>query len=202
MGLLDMLMPGSGKAGLRADIDELNRLALAEADRQGLPPKRAVLWEACCNQASDIVVQLFLDNSSKQLDWGLKGKRKKLNRPRLTAVYWWMLLYQIVLFKRRGVDGYHSDDEFSELSQAAHVFIEELASSYEDVVNPGPWEARWQNQMSLEASLGMYNGVMAMLGLRVDADARIMRVSLFTSATEQAFDTNIKRAVAERNGTS
>ena len=104
MAFLDMLIPGRGKAELRSEINALTQLALSESQRQGLPPKRAMLWEACCNQASDLVVQLFLRNSNRQLNWGLKGQRRKLDRPRLTTIYWWLLLYQLVLFKSRGVD--------------------------------------------------------------------------------------------------
>ena len=62
MTILDMIVPGRAKANLRRDIEELNEIALRESQRLSLPPKRAVLWEALCNGASDLVVhdELFV----------------------------------------------------------------------------------------------------------------------------------------------
>lgn len=201
MPIFDALISRRAKASLQREIDELNQAALRHAQRLNMPPDRSALWEACCNEASSVIAQLFISNSDKQLDWGLKGHRKKLNQPRLVAVYWWMLLYELVLLKNRGVEGYHAEDEFGELSHAAHEFIEHLVREPDyDALNPGPWEGRWRSQVSLEAALGVYNRTMELLGLNVDPEARIFRVSHFTSATERGYDANVKAAL-ERNGT-
>ena len=68
------------------------------------------------------------------------------------------------------------------------------------MANPGPWEQGWETQVCLEAALGLYNRIMQALGLRVDLEVRISRVSLFTSASERAFEANVVEPLAGRHG--
>ena len=196
MAIPDIFIPGRVKANLSSNLADLRGLALSHSQEAGLSDQRRALWEACCDGAADLVTQLFVSNSDKRLDWGLKRHRRKLNRPRLTAVYWWMLLYQLVILRNRGLEGLDKDEEFERLRQMAHDFMEALASSPEhEVQNPGPWDAKWDRQVSLEAALGLYNRVMYALKLGVDLEARISRVSLFTSASENAFDVNVRESM-------
>jgi hypothetical protein len=110
-------------------------------------------------------------------------------------------MYQFVLFKHRGVDGFPRDEELPELCRASERFIEHIAHpSNLDFQAPGPWEDRWNNQVSLEASLGLYNRVMEMLNLRVDLDQRIMRVSLFTTAAESIYDSKVRDSLLNGRG--
>jgi hypothetical protein len=148
------------------------------------------------------MLQLFVDNEDKNVDWRLKGHRRKLNPPRLVAVYWWMVHYQLVLFKNRGAEGYDVEDEFSELLGTAQGFLRHLMSidGY-GTVDPGQWADGWASQTSLEAALGLYNVMMQILGLRIDLEQRINRVSLFTSASERAYDSIVKMEASRRNGT-
>ena len=193
MAFTDIFIPGRIKLNLTSDLSALKETAYLQSKSAGLSRQRIALWEACCDGAADLMAQLFIKNQIKQLDWDLKKRRRKLNRPRLQTIYWWMLLYQLVLLRNRGLDGYDKDQEFECLRQVAFDFIEELASSPEnDVANPGPWGDGWYRQVSLEAALGLYNGVMQVFGVYVDMEARIYRVSLFTSASERAYDSNIK----------
>jgi len=201
MVIVDRVVPGRLKTNLRRAILGLNQAARLEVSRQALPPRTATLWEAMCDGASDILHQLLVKNGDKHLDWGLKRARHKINEPRLVVMYWWLLLYQLVMFRNRGVAGYSVEEEFPGLRHAAHQFIAHLASSNNFRVGmPDPWEERWETQVSLEASLGLYNRVMGMLGMYVDLDKRIFRVSLFTSATERVYDSVIRRRLSERNG--
>ena len=188
-------LPGFAKARLRSDIAELRRIAL-EFGGGRLNGKRAALWAACCDSAADTITQLFVRNSDKTLDWGLRRHRKRLDGQRLAAIYWWMLLYQLVLFRNRGIDGYDKVADFEALRDAADALMAELVRlPHIGAVNPGPWQEHWQRQVALEAALDMYNSVMNVMGIRINREARIMRVSLFTSATERAYETVTKRAV-------
>ena len=192
-------LSGSSKSRLRSDIDELLRISL-EFGARNLDRKRAALWSACCEGAADTIAQLFVQNSDKSLDWGLKRHRKRLNEQRLAAIYWWMLLYQLVLFRNRGIDGYDRVEDFDALSAAASELMAELVSlPHIGAVNPGPWQERWQRQVALEAALDIYNSVMEALALRINTEARVMQVSLFTSATERRFNTLTKPAVLTAN---
>lgn len=143
-----------------------------------------------------------MESADKTVDWKLKGHKRKLTPPRLVAVYWWMVLYQLVLFKNRGAEGYDVECEFSELLGTAQGFLKNLISldGY-GAVDPGQWDDGWASQVSLEAALGLYNRVMQLLGQRIDIEQRIYRVSLFTAASERAYDVNIKVESSRRNGT-
>ncbi len=186
---------GSSKSRLRSDINELHRISL-EFGTPKLDRKRAALWSACCEGAADTLAQLFVQNTDRTLDWGLKRQRKRLNAQNLAAIYWWMLLYQLVLFRNRGIDGYDRGDDFDALCDTADDLMAELIRlPHIGAVNPGTWQEHWQRQVALEAALDMYNCVMGALGIRVNTEARVMQVSLFTSATERRFNAVTKPAV-------
>ena len=202
MPILDALMPGKAKANTRNAIAELNVLAHKEPERQSLSPALAILWDSICDAASFLMFQLFVANEDRTLDWKLKRHRRRLKPARLVVVYWWMVLYQLVLFKNRGTEGYDVEDEFPELLYMAQGFLNNLASidGY-GAVDPGQWDDGWSSQVSLEAALGLYNHVMQLLGLRIDQEQRINRVSLFTSASERAYDSIVRTQASRRNGT-
>jgi len=202
MAILDALVPGRAKANTRQAIAELNDLARKEAERQSLSPATAMLWNFICDGASDLMLQLFVANEDKTVDWKLKGRNGRLKPPRLVAIFWWMVLFQLVLFKKRGAEGYEVEDEFSALHSTAQRFLKSISSvdGYGEA-DPGHWDAGWASQVPLEAALGLYNHIMQILGLRIDLQQRINRVSLFTSASERAYDSNIKMKVSRRNGT-
>ncbi len=200
MDILAWVLPGRLKSNLRKGIEELAEASRQQTGQQGLPPHRAALWEALSSEAAEITRQLLVRNTEKTLDWGLKRHRRRVNQPRLVAIYWWMLLYQLVLFRNRGIDGYAKEDEFWELYSVAQRFLEYLnAHSTESVaVAPEPWEGKWTSQYSLEASLGLYNRVMQLLHLYTDEERRINHVSLFTTATERGYDARVRPAVLGR----
>ena len=190
-------LPRFPKSRLRSDIDVLRTISL-EFGAEQLDRKRAALWMACCYGAADTVAQLFVQNADRMLEWGLKRHRKRLDAQRLAAIYWWMLLYELVMFRNRGMDGYDSVEDFEALSSTAEDLMAELVSlPHISAVNPGPWQEHWKRQVSLEAALDIYNSVMDALALRINAETRIMRVSLFTSITERRFDTITRSTVTE-----
>lgn len=190
---------GSAKSKLRSDINELRRIS-EDLGAVKLDRRLAALWTASCNGAADTVEQLFVENTDKTLDWGLKRQRKRLNGQRLAAIYWWMLLYELVIFRNRGIDGYDRIDDFDALRETADDLMAEFVSlPHIRAVNPGPWREHWQRQVALEAALDIYNRVMETLVLRINTEARVMAVSLFTSATERRFTTVTRQAVTVAN---
>ncbi len=201
MKLLHMLLPPLAKARLRGDIDDLHRIALAFAldDADGaarLSGKRAALWNAVCNDAANLASQMFVHSDDKSLDWDLGRHRRRLNAQSLAAIYWWLLLYQLVLFRNRGIDGYDKAADFDALCHTAEALMAHLtALPHIAAVHPGPWEERWRAQVALEAAIGIYNCTMDILGISINTEARILRVSLFTTATERSFDANTRPAV-------
>ena len=192
-------LSGSSKSRLRSDINELRRITL-EFGANNLDSRLVPLWNGCCEGAADTVEQLFVQNTDRSLDWGLKRQRKRLNGQRLAAIYWWMLLYQLVIFRSRGIDGFDRMKDFDLLRDAANGLIAEFAQLPQiNAVNPGPWQEHWQRQVALEAALDMYNSVMATLALRINSEERVMQVSLFTSATENRFTTVTRSEVMAAN---
>ena len=192
-------LSGSAKSRLRSDIDELRSISL-EFGTDNLDRRLTALWTACCDSAADTVLQLFVQNTDKSIDWGLKRHRKRLNAQSLAAIYWWTLLYQLVLFRNRGIDGYDRVEDFDTLRDTADNLMAEFASlPHIGAANPGPWQEHWQRQVALEAALDMYNSVMEALGIRVNTEARVIQVSLFTSATERRFNTVTRPAVMIAN---
>ena len=192
-------LSGTSKTRLRSDINELRRISL-EFGAGSLDRRLFALWTGCCDGAADTVAQLFVQNTDKTLDWGLKRHRKRLNEQRLAAIYWWMLLYQLVLFRNRGIDGYDRNEDFEVLRDAANELMAEFVRlPHIGAVNPGPWQEHWQRQVALESALDMYNSVMEALNIRINTEARVMSVSLFTSATERRFNTVTRAAVMATN---
>ena len=200
MPILDWLGLGeSRKAKLQRAIEDLADRARRESERQALPPPRAAVWETLCDGAAEIVHQLLTRNAHRDLDWGLKGHRGRIDDRRLAVIYWWMLLYHLVMFKSRGLDGYDTEVEFPALRDVAQSFCSHLASAPEfGGVKCEPWENRWQSQVSLEASMAIYNRTLELLGLPNDLTRRINRVSLFTTATERGYTSTVSEAVHRR----
>ena len=192
-------LSGSAKSRLRSDINELRRISV-EFGSDNLDRRLAALWTACCDSAADTVAQLFVQNTDKLLDWGLKRHRKRLNAQNLAAIYWWTLLYQFVLFRDRGIDGYDRIADFETLRDTSDDLMAEFVRlPHIGAANPGPWQEHWQRQVALEAALDMYNSIMETLGIRINTEARVLQVSLFTSTTERRFNAITKPTVMAAN---
>ena len=100
-----------------------------------------------------------------------------------------MLLYELVLFRNRGLVGYTPDEDLPIFSDAALSFLQREFSGLPATAQlPGPWDEQWLRQYTLESAMGIYNQVYQLLGLRNDLNRRIGHVSHFTTATETAYD--------------
>ena len=190
MSGLRWMIPGRRRrAELELNISEVAESARRETQLHGFGPRLTRLWWAFCDQAENTVYRLIIRDDDGRLDWGLKGHRGKIDYPRLVAVYWWMLLFQLVLFRNRGLDGYTPDEDLPIFSDAAHSFLQrEFSRLPTPVPLPGPWDERWLRQYTLESALGIYNQVYQLLGLNNDLNRRISHVSGFTTASETAYD--------------
>jgi hypothetical protein len=199
MAVFDRLVPGRVKSNLREEIERIDNIGKAEVQRKELHFATALLWQSMCDSARGTMHNWFIDVAEKEMDWGLTKKRTRVGGVRLAVIYWWLLLYHLVMFKNRGVNGVPSDEMFRELRDIASEFVEHLGSpSLYNFVSPGAWDSNWESQVSLEATLGMYNRIMQLVGAQVDLDQRIYRVSLFTTAMERAFEERIQKPVSGR----
>ena len=178
---------------MRAAIQELAKAAQAERVATGLGAQGQEVWDALCDEAAQVVLALFVRGNDSRLDWGLRGLGARVTDATLLTVYWWMLLYQFVMLRNRGIQEFAVDKAFSEFRHAAERFATRRAPAHGLAAGePQAWEEHWDSQVALEASLGIYDSTLEQLGMSIDATERIDRVSLFTTATEKAYDSRIR----------
>ena len=169
-------------------IDGVAEVARSRAESDGLDSSRARLWNMLCDASGQTLKQLLIKNDDRRLDWGLKKHIRRVNDPVLVVLFWWMLLYQFVLFKNRGLGGY-TPDEVEPMYEVARRFVETEFSRLGVVTEPpGPWSDTWRRQYPIESAMEFYNSTYSMLNLGNDLTLRIEHVSHFTTLTEQAYE--------------
>ena len=189
MGIADLFMRGQRRRKLGLSIDGVAGVARSRAEADGLDASRARLWNMLCDASGQTLQQLLVKNDDRRLDWGLKKHSKRISDPVLVVLFWWMLLYQIVVFKNRGLAGYTPDEEVEAMYEVARRFVEtEFARMEVEVDPPGPWADGWRRQYPIESAMEFYNSTYSMLNLSNDLTLRIEHVSHFTTLTEQAYD--------------
>jgi hypothetical protein len=190
MNVLKWIIPGRRRqARLARNIMGLAESARREVQLHGFEPARARLWLAFCDQAENTVYQLIIRSDDCRLDWGLRPHRNRVDYPHLVSIFWWMLLYQFVVFRNRRQGDNTPFQELLVFGDAANSFLQrELSRLQSPAQLPDPWDERWHRQHTMESALGMYNRVYQVLGLSNDLNSRIAHVSGFVSATETAYD--------------
>ena len=189
MGIADLFMPGQRRRKLGLSIDGVASVARSRAESDGLDTPRTKLWNMLCDASGQTLKQLLVRNDDRRLDWGLRKHTKRVSDPVLVVLFWWMLLYQIVLFKNRGLEGYTPDDEIEPMYEFALQFVEtEFSRLGVGTEPPGPWSDNWRRQYPIESAMEFYNSTYSMLNLGNDLTLRIEHVSHFTTITEQAYD--------------
>ena len=187
MGIADWALPGRRRRNLALSID-----GVAEAARSGAAEpdeRRARLWELLCESSRETLRQLLIKSDDKRMDWGVRSHIRRIDDARLVVLFQWALLYQIALFKDRGLEGYDPSEEVGAMSELARRFaVEEFERLGMGTDPPGAWSEDWERQVGLEAAMGFYDSIYALLGLHNDPIARIERVSHFTTLTERAHD--------------
>ena len=189
MGIADLFMPGQRRRRLGQSIEGVVGVAHSRAEADGLDASRARLWGMLCDASGQTLQQLLVKNDDRRLDWGLKKHTKRVSDPVLVVLFWWMLLYQIVVFKNRGLEGYVPEDDVEPMYELARRFVEnEFARMEVETDPPGPWSESWRRQYPIESAMEFYNSTYSMLNLANDLTLRIEHVSHFTTLTEQAYD--------------
>ena len=172
---------------LALSIDGAADVARAGAD--GMDARHARLWTFLCEASRRTLRHLLADGDDPMMDWGIRKYARRVDDPKLIALFWWTLLYQIALFKNRGMDGYAKDETTDAMHGAARRFLEtEFARAGAGFAPPGPWAKDWRRQFTLESAMALYNHTYILLGVPGDFTKRINHVSNFTTATERAYD--------------
>ncbi len=189
MGIADLFMPGQRRRRLGQSIEGVVTVARLRAEVDGLDAPRARLWGMLCDASGQTLQQLLVKNDDRRLDWGLKKHAKRVSDPVLVVLFWWMLVYQIVLFKNRGLEGYATDAEIEPMYELARRFVEtEFARMEVETDPPGPWAENWRRHYPIESAMEFYNSTYSMLNLGNNLTLRIEHVSHFTTLTEEAYD--------------
>ena len=184
-----MFMPRQRRRKLGQSIEGVAGVARSRAEADGLDASKARLWNMLCDASGQTLQQLLVKNDDRRLDWGLKKHAKRISDPVLVVLFWWMLLYQIVVFKNRGLEGYTPDDEIEPMYEVARRFVEaEFARMEVETDPPGPWAEQWRRQYPIESAMEFYNSTYSMLNLSNNLTLRIEHVSHFATLTEQAYD--------------
>ena len=179
----------SGRRNLALSIDGAAEVARANGGGGELDARQKRLWEFLCEASRRTLRQLLADGGDPMLDWGLRKYARRVDDARLVALFWWMLLYQIVLFRNRGMDGYAPDDDTDAMLGSARRFLEtEFPRAGADFAPPAEWAKDWRRHFALESAMALYNHAYALLGVPGDFTKRINHVSHFTTATERAYD--------------
>ncbi len=189
MSISDWLIPGRRKRrrNLELSIDGVTEIARARAGE--LDGRSAALWDMLCDASRETLRQLLINNNDELLDWNLKKHIRRVNDFNLVIFFWWMLLYQIVIFKTRGLDGYDPANDSGRMHDISLIFVTaELQKMGRNSGPPASWADDWERQFPLESAMSMYNSVYNLLGLSGDLTARVQHVSHFTTITEKAYD--------------
>ncbi len=189
MDIADLLIPGRRKRrrNLELSIDGVAEVARDCADE--LDSQRAALWNMLCDASRETLRQLLIKNDDELLDWGLKKHIGRVDDFNLVILFWWMLTYQIALFKNRGLEGYDSASDAGGMYDLSRKFVtSELGKLGRLSGPPASWADDWERQFPLESAMSMYNSVYNLLGLAGDLTIRVRHVSHFTTITEKAYD--------------
>ena len=181
-------LPWGGRRNLALSIDGVAEVARAGAS--GFDARQIRLWAFLCEASRRTLRQLLADGGDPMMDWGLRKYARRVDDYKLVAMFWWMLLYQLVLFRNRGMDGYDDPDaELDAMHDAARRFLEtEFKRLGADFDPPEAWAKDWRRQFTLESAMALYNHFYNLLGVPGDFTKRINHVSHFTTATERAYD--------------
>ena len=189
MNIADLLIPGRRRRrrNLELSIDGITEVARSNAEE--LDSRGAALWNILCDASRETLRQLLINNAAELLDWNLKKHIQRVNDFNLVIFFWWMLLYQIVIFKRRGLAGYDPANDAGRMHEVSLIFVTaELQKMGRSSGPPASWADDWERQFPLESAMSMYNSVYNLLGLSGDLTARVQHVSHFTTITEKAYD--------------
>ena len=188
MGILDRLIPGRARRNLALSIDGVADVARNGAASDGLDSADARLWALLCEASRQTLRQLFVKNDDSRLDWGLKKRAGRIDDTALVVFFWWMLLYQLVVFRSKGVDGYSRDEATDSMYEAATRFARAEFARLGIDMPPPLWAENWRRHYPIESAMAFYNSAYDLLHLDNDLTKRIEHVSHFATLTAQGFE--------------
>ena len=191
MGILDRLIPGRARRNLALSIDGVAEVARRSAADLDSADQR--LWALLCDASRQTLRQLLIKNDDKRLDWDLKKRAWRIDDTALVVLFWWMLLYQLVVFRNRGLDGYSTEESTDSMYDTAMRFAKTEFERLGLDLQPPLWANDWRRHYPLESAMAFYNSAYDLLRLDNDLTKRISHVSHFATLTEQGYD----RLVAE-----
>ena len=180
MGILDRLVPGRARRNLALSIDGVAGVARDGAAADGLDSAGYRLWTLLCDASRQTLHQLLVKNDDKRLDWGLKKRAARIDDTALVVLFWWMLLYQLVV--------YSPEESTDPMYEAATRFVETEFARLGIEIPPPLWAEDWRRHYPLESAMAFYNSAYELLRLDNDLTKRIEHVSHFATLTEQGFE--------------
>ena len=188
MGILDRLVPGRARRNLALSIDGVADVAQNGDAADGLDRAESRLWALLCDASRQTMRQLLVKNDDKRLDWELKKRAGRVDDTALVVMFWWMLLYQIVVFRNKGLAGYSPDESTDPMYGAAMRFVQTEFARLGIEMRPPLWAEDWRRHYPLESAMAFYNATYDLLRLDSDLTKRITHVSHFATLTEQGFE--------------
>lgn len=188
MGILDRLVPGRARRNLALSIDGVASVARDGVGADGMDSPNHRLWTLLCDASRQTLHQLLVKNDDKRLDWGLKKRAARIDDTALVVMFWWMLLYQLVVFRNKGLDGYSPEESTDPMYEAATRFVESEFARLGIEIPPPLWAEDWRRHYPLESAMAFYNCAYDLLHLDNDLTKRIEHVSHFATLTERGFE--------------
>ena len=185
---MDRLVPGRARRNLALSIDGVASVARDGAGADGMDSPDHRLWTLLCDASRQTLHQLLVKNDDKRLDWGLKKRAARIDDTALVVMFWWMLLYQLVVFRNKGLDGYSPEESTDPMYEAAARFVETEFARLGIEIPPPLWAEDWRRHYPLESAMAFYNSAYDLLRLDNDLTKRIAHVSHFATLTERGFE--------------
>ncbi|MBI3965542.1 MAG: hypothetical protein HY329_07900 [Chloroflexi bacterium] len=182
------LIPWLGRRNTAEAIALMYQFAADYVALKPVSPKDAPLWKALVDASAATLHQLLVDNADRDLDWGLKRHRRRLNQAELLVLSYWMTLYYLKLFRQRGLRGYITPQAFRVLHRIADGWAAWVANDL-NVAVPQAWSATWLSDEEATAARALYEAVHTSCDFRRLRSTRLSPTWLCSCLPAAAFTT-------------
>jgi len=138
------------------------------------------------------LVELFVKNSHRGVDWKLKKQCKRIGMDNIVTLFAWMQVYFLSLLRRTGVKGKLVENDFLALKGTAERFPSFCAvqlKGFTRVAVPlsGPFSQTWESDSPDKVASDLCLAIHKLLGLEPSPVVRIVGVVQFMQATLDAY---------------
>lgn len=187
------LLPWLGRRNTAKAIALMHQLATDYVAMKSVSPKHAPLWNGLVDASAATLHQLLVDNADRDLDWGLKRRGRRLKQAELLVLSYWMTLYYLKLFRRRGLRGFITSQAFRVLHRIADGWAVWVANDL-NVAVPQAWSATWLTDDEAIAAKALYEAVHTLLRLPTpEVNQTVSHVALFTVASGRLYESVMLR---------